>query len=99
MSDNFDNENFDEEMEIITMIDDDTDEEVDFAVIDRKEFNGTEYILVIESEAADDDEVEAIILKAIGESDEEITYSLVEDEDEFQAVASIFDSDEYDVEY
>ncbi|MFQ7079560.1 MAG: hypothetical protein ACLRSW_17440 [Christensenellaceae bacterium] len=45
MSDEFGNniEDLDEEMEIITMIDDETEEEIEFVVIDRK-MNDTEYI-------------------------------------------------------
>ena len=97
MSDEF--ENLDEEMEIITMIDDETEEEIEFVVIDRKEINGCEYILVIESKNVDDDEAEAAILKVVSESDEDITYAVIEDDEEFEAAAGAFESDDYDVEY
>ncbi len=86
-------------MEIITMIDDETEEEIEFVVIDRKELNGNEYILVIESENIEDDEAEAAILKVVGESDEDITYAVIDDDDEFEAAAAAFESDEYEVEY
>ena len=51
MSDEFkDMEEFDDDdMEVVTMIDDETGEEVEFVVIDRREMNGMEYILVIDS--------------------------------------------------
>ena len=67
MSDEFDNniEDLDEEMEVITMIDDETEEEIEFVVIDRKTMKNTEYILVIESADIDDDEAEAAILKVV----------------------------------
>ena len=78
MSDEFGNniEDLDEEMEIITMIDDETEEEIEFVVIDRKKMNDTEYILVIESKDIDDDEAEAAILKVVSESEDDITYAV-----------------------
>ncbi len=97
MSDEF--ENLDEEMEIITMIDDETEEEIEFVVIDRKELNGNEYILVVESKDIDDDEADAAILKVVSESDEDITYAVIEDDDEFEKAAGVFESDEYEVNY
>ncbi|MCD8036149.1 MAG: DUF1292 domain-containing protein [Clostridiales bacterium] len=97
MSDEF--ENLDEEMEIITMIDDETEEEIEFVVIDRKELNGNEYILVVESKDIDDDEADAAILKVVSESDEDITYAVIEDDDEFEEAAGAFESDEYEVNY
>ena len=99
MSDEFENDAMDEELEIITMIDDETGEEIEYVVIDRKQMNGTEYILVVESENANEDEAEAAILKVVNETDSDIIYSIIEDDDEFNAAASIFESDDYDVEY
>jgi len=100
MKNGFDkNDDMDEEMSVITMTDDETGEEIEFVVIDRKNYKGTEYILVIESKNIDDDEAEAAILKVVGESEEEITYSVIDDDSEFETVAELFDSDEYDVEY
>lgn len=83
MSDEFGNniEDLDEEMEIITMIDDETEEEIEFVVIDRKKMNDTEYILVIESKDIDDDEAEAAILKVVSESEDDITYAVIEDDE------------------
>lgn len=97
MSDKFDD--MEEEMPVITMTDDETGEEIEFVVIDRRNYNGIEYILVIEGKNIDDDEAEAAVLKVVGESEEEITYSVIDDDDEFEAVAALFDSDDYDVEY
>lgn len=100
MANEFDrNEDMDEEMSVITMTDEETGEEIEFVVIDRKNYKGLEYILVIESKNIDDDEAEAAILKVVGESEEEITYSVIDDDDEFEVIAELFDSDEYDVEY
>ncbi len=100
MSDEFNNsEDLDEEMEVITMIDDETEEEIEFVVIDRKTLNETEYLLVIESCDIDNDEAEAAVLKVVSESDEDITYAVIDDDDEFEAAAALFESDDYDVEY
>ena len=101
MSDGFGNniEDLDEEMEIITMIDDETEEEIEFVVIDRKKMNDTEYILVIESKDIDDDEAEAAILKVVSESEDDITYAVIEDDEEFEAAAGLFASEDYEVEY
>ena len=86
-------------MEVINMIYDVTEEEIEFVVIDRKELNGTEYLLVIESAYIDDDEAEAAILKVVNETEQDITYSVIDDDDEFDAAAALFESDDYDVEY
>ena len=93
MSDEFDKmDELDEEMEVITMIDDETEEEIEFVVIDRKELNGTEYLLVIESAYIDDDEAEAAILKVVNETEQDITYSVIDDDDEFDAAAALFET-------
>ena len=89
----------DEEMEVITMIDDETNEEIEFVVIDRKAIDKTEYILVIESCNIEDDEAEAAILKVVNETEDDIVYAIIEDDAEFDAAAALFESDEYDVEY
>ena len=89
----------DEEMEVITMIDDETNEEIEFVVIDRKSIDKTEYILVIESCNIEDDEAEAAILKVVNETEDDIVYAIIEDDAEFDAAAALFESDEYDVEY
>ncbi len=99
MSDEFENDGLDEELEVITMIDDETEEEIEFVIIDRKQMNGTEYILVVESKNADDDEADASILKVASETNDDITYSVIEDDDEFNAAVALFESDDYDVEY
>ncbi|MGL4800528.1 MAG: DUF1292 domain-containing protein [Cellulosilyticaceae bacterium] len=79
-------------METITFIDE-LGEEITFEVIDQVNLDGIQYLLV-----ADEDD-EAIILKAMQDQDDEITYELIEDENEFKQVAlHFFESDEYDIE-
>ena len=95
----FDNiDDLDEELEIITVTDDEIGEEIEFVVVDMKIYNEVQYMLVIESQNIDDDEAEAAILKVVNESGDEVTYGFIEDDEEFDKVAALFESDEYDVE-
>ena len=88
-----------DEFEIITVTDDETGEDIDFAIIDSIIFGGNEYVLVVEAEFIDDEESEAAILKKCVKDGEEF-YALVEDDTEFDAVADLFDAEgeEYDIE-
>lgn len=99
MADDFERDDMDEEVPVITMVDDETGEETECVVIDRISNNGAEYMLVIESQYIDDDEADAKILKVVGETEDDITYSVVDDGEEFETVAALFGNDEYDVEF
>ena len=79
----------------ITFYDEETNEKVLFEVIDSFDIEGQRYILV-----ADDDN-DAAILKEIQMGDDDITYELIEDNDEFQKIALLFlESDSgYDLEF
>lgn len=89
-----------EEFETVTMTDDETGEDIEFAIIDQLEYEGVRYILVVESEFIDDEESEAVILKEIAGDEEELTYEVIEDDTEFDRIAELFsqNSDDYDVE-
>lgn len=88
-----------EEFETITMTDDETGEDIEFAIIDSVKDNGIKYILVIESEFIDDEQSEAMILKEMTDN-QDITYAVIEDEKEFDMVATLFQqvNDEYELE-
>ena len=88
-----------DEFEIITLTDDETGEDIEFAVIDYTVFGGNEYVLVVEAEFIDDEESEAPILKKTVENGEEF-FALVEDDNEFDAVAELFsaEGEEYDIQ-
>lgn len=80
-------------MEQIKFFNEDTNEEILFEVLDEVILEDHKYILVVDS-----DDV-ATVLKEVKELDEEITYQLLEDEDEFKKVAVEFmTNDEYDIE-
>ncbi|MCI7790551.1 MAG: DUF1292 domain-containing protein [Lachnospiraceae bacterium] len=77
-------------MEKITFVPD-GEEAVDFYVLEQTTIAGVNYILVTDAE--EDEEGEAYILKDISDSDaEERIYSMVEDDDEFDAVSAVFEN-------
>lgn len=65
--------------------------EIKFSVIEQTRVNNTDYLLVTDSEE-EDDEVNAFIVKDLSKpEEEEALYEFVEDDDEFESVAKIFD--------
>ena len=82
-----------EAVEKIKFLDQETNEEIWFEVVDEIILDNVKYILVVV-----EDEV-STILKQIGEHEEELDYVLVEDEDEFKKAATEFmTSEDYDIE-
>lgn len=80
-------------MEKINFYDEVTGETILFEVVDQAIIDGKKYLLVA------DEEDEATILKEMVDDGEEITYELVEDDNEFQKAAlTLMESDEYDIE-
>lgn len=77
-------------MEKITFVPD-GEEAVDFYVLEQTTIGGVNYILVTDAE--EDEEGEAYILKDISEADaEERVYGMVEDDTEFDAVSAVFEN-------
>ncbi|MDR1001119.1 MAG: Holliday junction resolvase RuvX [Clostridiales bacterium] len=90
-------EHFDED--IITMLGD-NGEEQRYVVMDEKEYNGSKYLLVVEEDARDDDDAEASIIKAVDFDSEDEIYEFLEDDDEFNTVAELFqENEDYDIEF
>ncbi len=74
----------------------DGEEPVEFYVLEQTTLGGFQYILVTDSEDGDG---EALILKDVSEADEaDGIYTIVSDDDELGAVASVFQSLLDDVE-
>lgn len=66
------------------------DEPVDFYVLEQTRIGGNSYILVTDTEEGEGD---ALILKDLsGDGDAEAVYAVVEDDDELEAVAGVFES-------
>lgn len=69
----------------------DTNETVDFFVLEQTRVNGVNYLLVTESEEDDGEEAAAYILKDMSaEEDTESLYEMVEDDRELDAVSKVF---------
>lgn len=76
-------------MEKIKFTFEDTQEEVEFFVLEQTRVSGKNYILVTDSE---DDEAECLILKdTSGAEDLESLYEIVEDDVELSAVLKVFE--------
>lgn len=70
--------------DLIKFYDEETDEKILFEVVDSMDLEGQRYILV-----ADQDN-DAALLKEVEMGEEEITYELIEDDNEFQKIAVLF---------
>jgi hypothetical protein len=76
-------------MEKIVFTMEDTGEEAEFFVLEETRLNGTDYILVTDSEEED---AEALILKDLSsDGDSEAVYEIVEDDRELESVLGIFE--------
>ena len=87
-------------METVKFTDPDTQEVVEFVVEEETQLNGNKYLLV--SENTEEQVFDAYILKEIKDENDEITYTVVEDEVEFLALARIFtelSDEDTDIEY
>lgn len=79
-------------MEKITFMTDDNTEEV-FFIIDETRVNGTNYLLVTDTQDEEDEEAVAYILKdTSSETDTEAVYEFVEDDAELESVGKIFEA-------
>ena len=77
-------------MEKITFMPD-GENSVEFYVLEQTTIGGVNYILVTDAE--EDDDGEAYILKAVSGTDEsEQVYCIIEDDDELAAVAGVFEN-------
>lgn len=64
--------------------------ELEFSVIEQTRVNNIDYLLVTDS-GEEEEEIEAFIVKDLSaEEDKEALYEIVENEDEFEGVAKIF---------
>lgn len=84
--------NEEEELDIITLEDEDGNE-VTFEFIGEYEDNGTVYFAVTPAGVQDDNQgiIEYTLLKLVTDDEGEEMYVSVDDEDEFDRIAGIFD--------
>lgn len=85
-------------MEKVVFTDPDTQENIDFYVLEETQINGTKYLFVTEEEDGDSD---AYILKEIADENDDIVYEMVEDDKELAAIGKVFAEliDDADIEY
>ena len=74
-------------MEKVSFIDPDTEEEIEFFVLEETQVNGMRYLFVAEEEEGDCD---AYILKEVSAQGEEVVYEMVEDDTELNALGKVF---------
>lgn len=74
-------------MEKVIFTLEETDEKIEFFIQEETQLNGVKYLLVSENETGDSD---AYILRKIQEQDGEVTYEMVDDDNEVQALGKIF---------
>ena len=68
----------------------DTQESVEFYVLEQTKLNGNQYILVTDVQEGDG---EALILKEVlGQQEDENIYEVVDDDTEMSAVAAVFEN-------
>ena len=101
--DNFNN-GFDEEMDMETEIYTLTDEEgkeSDFELIGRHDEGGQSYVaLAPVGENGDDDEEDGFVVLKVAEEDGEEIFVTIDDEEEFDRIADIFDDELFaDLDY
>ncbi|MCC8142311.1 MAG: DUF1292 domain-containing protein [Lachnospiraceae bacterium] len=75
-------------MEKLIFTDPDTDEEIQFYVLEQTCIAGITYLLVAEEEEEDSF---AYILREIRTDEEDIIYEVVEDDEEIRAIAKVFE--------
>lgn len=76
-------------MEKITFTFEDTNEIVDFFVLEQTKLNGATYLLVADNES---DDAECLILKETESGNEQDNlYDIVEDDNELTAVSKVFE--------
>lgn len=83
-------------MDKIVFVLEETNEEVEFYVLEETRLNGVDYILVTDSE---DDDAECLILKDLSaDGDAEALFEIVDDDNELDAVMKVFEQLLDDVE-
>ena len=75
----------------------DDGEEATFHVLEQTKLNGNTYLLVLDD--IEDEEEEALILKEVSlPGEKEVTYEILEDDKEINAIAKVFEELLEDVE-
>lgn len=89
-----------ENMDTIKFTFTETNEDVIFAILGSVEYEDNVYLMVVEEEELESEDMTAYIMKAIEEDGEEIVYEIVDDEDELDALTERFEEvlENFDIE-
>jgi len=82
------------EIEVITIIDEDTAEEVELYVLEKLTYKDNLYYLLTETEIDErnpEDDSDVVIFKEVKNESGEAAIEEIEDDDEFDAVAALFE--------
>lgn len=91
MSEDFENNAENEEIDNIIVLNDENGEEVPFEFLDLIEYEGEEYVVLLPAEPEEDEADEVVILKLEDtESEDEEAYVSVDDEEVLNKVFEIF---------
>jgi len=87
-----------EEIETLVMTDEEGND-TEYVIIDSIDHKGSTFLLVVETAMVEDDEADAIVLKQVGEDEENYRYEEPTDE-EFEEIVRLLNeqSNEYDIE-
>jgi hypothetical protein len=85
-------------MEKVTFTDPETNEELEFYVVEETQLNGQKYLFVSDEEDGDSD---AYILREIADKEDDVIYEMVEDDAELNAIGKVFAEliEDADIEY
>lgn len=89
-----------ENMDTIKFFFEETNEEVLFGVLGSVEYNEDVYLMVVDVEELDDEDMTAYILKAVEEDGEDMIYEIVDDEEELDTLVDMFEDvlENFDIE-
>ncbi len=76
-----------EELNVVVLVDEDTGEELTFAVIDEAELDGKLYYALV---PADEEEPEEYLIFSVTKNGEDVMFETVDDEDEADKVEDFF---------
>lgn len=85
-----DNENMDNELEVISLVDENGKEE-DFEFVGRVDYNGGVYIALVPVKSSESGEY--VLLKLVQDENGEESLVTIDDDDEFDAVADKFEDE------
>lgn len=74
-------------METIVFTFEETGEDVEFAILSSLEYNEETYLLAVEKDELELDDMTAYVLKAISLDGEDVIYEIVDDDDELLPIS------------